>query len=185
MKLKLSHLTLSMFLFSAELFADIKQITVDEIKQVQKEWANEIVKIGELFEKQEDYKTEAKNAINKLYGYSEGQVLFKPTKASIDQFRETPEEALSYFVTGIEAEDHGFAIHPWTYVRFDNNEQIYIDTDSAISMGNYYFTDKNGKEIKVEFTFGYKRAKDSRLVIFLHHSSLPFSQTSIKHKHKS
>lgn len=49
-------------------------------------------------------------------------------------------------------------------------------------MGNYYFTDKNGKEVKVEFTFGYKRAKDSRLVIFLHHSSIPFSQTQIKHK---
>ncbi len=40
MKLKLSHLTLSMFLFSAESFGDIKPITVDEVKQVQKEWAN-------------------------------------------------------------------------------------------------------------------------------------------------
>ncbi len=60
-------------------------------------------------------------------------------------------------------------------VRFENSGTI-IDSDSAISMGNYYFTDTNtGKETKVEYTFGYKKDKDGKLRINLHHSSLPYA----------
>ncbi|MGQ9831530.1 MAG: hypothetical protein ACUVQI_07980, partial [Thermochromatium sp.] len=101
-------------------------------------------------------------------------VLFKPTKAAVDEFRETREEALSYFVTGVEAEDHGFALQPWSRVRFVNH-QIVINQDTAEAMGNYYFTDaKTGEVVKADFTFGYRRAADGHLVVFLHHSSLPY-----------
>ncbi len=186
-KKTISKLALPIILLSGQtLFAEpAKQITTEEIKQAQKEWANAIVTIGKVYDSKGDYKAEASKAIDKLYGYSEGSVLFKPTKASVDQFRETKEEALSYFVaTGIEKEDHGFAIKPWTKVRFDEQEKIVIDSDSAIAMGNYYFTDKAGQETKVEFSFGYKRAEDSRLVIFLHHSSMPFNPEPVKTKNK-
>jgi len=42
-----------------------------------------------------------------------------------------------------------------------------------LAMGNYYFTDLDGNETKVEYTFGYK-VIDSLIKIDLHHSSFPF-----------
>ena len=90
---------------------------------------------------------------------------------------ETKEEALSYFVGGGNPEDHGFAIQPWSKVRFENNEVIFNPGGkTAEAMGNYYFTDaKTDKEVKVEFTFGYEKLKHGEVKIFLHHSSLPYN----------
>ena len=42
-------------------------------------------------------------------------------------------------------------------------------------MGNYFFKDSKGCILKVEYTFGYKLS-NGKLVIDLHHSSLPFSK---------
>ena len=36
------------------------------------------------------------------------------------------------------AEDKGFAIAPWTAVRFDNKKTLFL-SDSATAMGEYYF----------------------------------------------
>ncbi|WP_452598896.1 hypothetical protein [Pontimicrobium sp. MEBiC01747] len=44
-------------------------------------------------------------------------------------------------------------------------------------MGNYFFTDLNGEEAKVEYTFGYKLI-DEELKIDVHHSSFPFVNAS-------
>ena len=46
---------------------------------------------------------------------------------------------------------------------------------SALAMGNSSFTDLNGEEVKVEYPFGYVRGEDGRLLINLHHASLPYS----------
>ena len=59
-------------------------------------------------------------------------------------------------------------------MRFEN-EGLYIDSDSAVAMGNYYFTTPEGQEVKVEYTFGYIPGKDGQPLINVHHSSLPFS----------
>jgi hypothetical protein len=40
-------------------------------------------------------------------------------------------------------------------------------------MGNYFFTDLEGNEAKVEYTFGYQLI-DGDLKIDLHHSSFPY-----------
>ena len=40
-------------------------------------------------------------------------------------------------------------------------------------MGNYFFTDQEGSEVKVEYTFGYVEDGDAKLRIYLHHSSMP------------
>ncbi|HER19955.1 MAG TPA: hypothetical protein ENO14_02805 [Chromatiales bacterium] len=161
-------------LFSATTFA-AAPITAEDVKKAQAEWAEAIVAIGKTKGNGETSQKTARDVIERLYAYSEGNVLFKPTKAMEDQFRETEREALSYFVGGSIKEDKGFALQPWSKVRFADDAQVFIDGDSAISMGNYYFTDADsGKEVKVEFTFGYKRAENDRLVIFLHHSSLPY-----------
>merc|ERR1712087_903411 len=112
-------------------------------------------------------------------------VLFKPTKATAHPFRATGEEAMSYFV-GAEAmkndefkgEDAGFAINGgkgWKSVVF-RNHQIEMMGDSAIAMGDYIFTDAtSGDEVRVEYTFGYRKNDDGKCRIFLHHSSVPYS----------
>ncbi len=40
-------------------------------------------------------------------------------------------------------------------------------------MGNYFFTDAEGSEVKVEYTFGYVQDEVGALRINLHHSSIP------------
>ena len=145
-----------------------------EILEAQKIWGEAIVAIGKAYTQKEDHKALAEKIVETLYGYDEGRVLFKPTKASEKQFRLTKEEAISYFVTGNVPEDRGFAIQPWRKVRFENAE-IIINGGSAIAMGNYYFTDANtGKEAKVEFTFGYFKDASGNLRINVHHSSFPY-----------
>lgn len=101
--------------------------------------------------------------------------MFKPTKCELQQFRPTKYEALSYFIAGDNRtckEDKGFAIQPWTKVRFKNSGLI-LDDKRAIAMGNYFFTDLDGNEAKVEYTFGYKLV-GPELKIDLHHSSFPY-----------
>ena len=153
------------------------RITRQEVISAQKTWGYAIVSIGNTYTNNGDYKALAAETVDTLYGYDEGTVLFAPTKAAKKQFRSTKEEAISYFVTGIVPEDNGFAIHPWSKIRFENSG-IIIDSDSAVAMGNYYFTDINtAKEVKVEFTFGYFKDENGKLRINVHHSSLPYSPT--------
>ena len=155
--------------------ADSK-ITKKEVLKAQKAWAKGIVAISDVYLKKGDYKARAKKLIKDLYAYGKSDVLFKPTLASDDQFRESFDQALSYFVGGVVSEDKGFAIKPWSNARF-GEQQIIIDSDSAIAMGNYYFTPVGSKkETKVEFTFGYMKDSRGKLRINVHHSSLPFSK---------
>lgn len=149
-----------------------------DILEAQKLWGSAIVKIGQAYREDEDYKKMAENAVGEFYGYGLGTVLFKPTKASVKQFRLTFESAVSYFVGGNPdfPEDKGFALQPWKNVRFEN-AGIIINDNSAFAMGNYFFTDYNDVETKVEYTFGYRLAKNGKLKIVLHHSSIPFQNS--------
>ena len=157
-------------------FAHGSKITEKEVIAAQESWAAGIVEISEVFLEDGDYKSRAAEHIKDLYAYEQGDVLFKPTLASEDQFRETFEEALSYFVGGKISEDKGFAIKPWSNVRF-GDQQIITDSDSASAMGNYFFTPHGETdEVKVEYTFGYIKDKDGNVRINVHHSSLPYSE---------
>ncbi|MBW6536213.1 MAG: hypothetical protein K0B11_14485 [Mariniphaga sp.] len=153
-----------------------KVITEPEINQIQQEWGKSLVHIGEAFTKNDDYKSAAINHVNTFYGYNDGEVLFKPTLANNRQFRKTFESALSYFI-GRNPEfpqDIGFALVPWKEVRFENSGLI-LKKKFAVAMGNYYFLDFTGREVKVEYTFGFFRNSEGRLKINLHHSSIPHS----------
>ena len=149
-------------------------IGMADVEGAQKAWGEGIVAIANAHKNDGDYVSIASNHINTLYAYQMGPVLFKPTLAAIDQFRPTFETALSYFVASNNAcpEDKGFAIKGWTNVRFENSEVI-IDGGTALAMGNYYFTDPQGAEVKVEYTFGYIEDDQGNLRIQLHHSSMP------------
>ncbi len=151
-------------------------ITKEQVIDAQNEWGAGVVKIGSLKDNRPECETFANDFLDKLYSFENGPVVFKPTKCKIEQFRPTKPEALSYFIAGEDracAEDGGFAINPWTKVRFEN-AGIILEENRAIAMGNYFFTDLDGNEAKVEYTFGYK-LKDGQLKIDLHHSSFPYN----------
>ena len=150
-------------------------ITEAEVSEAQEIWGSGIVAIGQAYLDGGDYAAVAADHVDTLYNYGEGGVLFKPTKAAEEQFRLTEDEALSYFVGGSVPEDTGFALQPWTAVRFENAD-IITSEDSAVAMGNYFFTDgATGNEVKVEYTFGYVRGDDGDLLINVHHSALPYN----------
>ena len=151
-------------------------ITLDNIKNVQKEWGDSLVKLGSLKSNREACDKGAESLINRLYGYNNGTVLFKPTKAKDNQFRLTFDGAKSYFIAENSdfSEDKGFALQPWTNVRFEN-ASVVLKKNSAIAMGNYFFTDTSGNVVKVEYTFGYFLDEKNHLKINLHHSSLPYT----------
>jgi hypothetical protein len=151
------------------------RITEQEIMEAQKAWGEGIVAIGKAYTDKGDYRAAAERHIDELYGYGSGEVLFKPTKVADQQFRPTKQGALSYFVGGDGdfPEDKGFAIHPWTDVRFENKGTL-IEGNTALAMGNYYFTTPDGEDVKVEYSFGYRKDDAGKLRIVLHHSSLPY-----------
>ena len=151
-------------------------IREEDVLSIQKEWADSIISIGKIFLDKGNYRLEAEKTLKKLYAFDISNVLFKPTFASQNQFRNSFEDALSYFVGGNIEEDNGFAIKPWFKIRFSENK-IVIARDNAIAMGNYYFTSVEDKknETKVEYTFGYIKDKKGNLRINLHHSSIPHS----------
>ena len=151
-------------------------ITKEQVTEIQKQWGDGVVKIGSLKDERNECERYTSEFLDKLYAFELGTVLFKPTKCSDEQFRPTKEKAISYFIAGDHrtcGEDKGFAIQPWTKVRFENTDFIYEEA-RAIAMGNYYFTGIDGSETKVEFTFGYKLI-DGKLKIDLHHSSFPYN----------
>jgi hypothetical protein len=150
-----------------------ESISKADVEAAQKGWGEGIVKIG----KSENPKEAAMEHLNQFYAFGDGQVLFKPTLASKDQFRGTEKEALSYFIGQDMKEDNGFALAPYTNVRWEN-EGIVTDSDSAIAMGNYFFTTTDGAEVKVEYSFGYIKDENGNVKINMHHSSLPFTPES-------
>ncbi len=151
-------------------------ITKEQVLDAQNKWGAGVVKVGALKDNRAECESFTLDFLNNLYGFDEGQVIFKPTKCANEQFRPTKESALSYFIAGDDRacdEDKGFAIQPWTKVRFENAGFI-LEENRAIAMGNYFFTDLEGNEAKVEYTFGYKLV-GGELKIDLHHSSFPYN----------
>ena len=165
--------TLYSFIFERKKIMNM--ITEKQVIEAQNNWGNGVVKVGSLKDERSQCEVAASEFADNLYAFQEGPVLFKPTKCAEEQFRPTKAEAASYFIAGDDRacqEDKGFAINPWTNVRFENHGFI-LEEKRAIAMGNYFFTDLNGNEAKVEYTFGYKLV-DGNLKIDLHHSSFPY-----------
>lgn len=149
-------------------------ITEADIRNAQKMWGDAVVRIGASGAKAPEV---AEAAAKAAYAFELGPILFKPTLAAEQPFRPDLVGTLSYFVSGNPdyPEDSGFAIKPWTKVRFDNHN-IKLFGNKAIAMGHYYFTAKaTGKETKVEYTKGYVKTADGRVLIFLQDSSLPYA----------
>ncbi len=174
--MKIKSLVAALFLtLTTSAFAQSYGITIDEVKTTQEDWGKSIVKIGKVFTNGGDYSAEAKSQIMRLYDYEKGTVLFKPTLAADIPFRPTVEGALSYFVGGNAnfPEDKGFAIAPWTKVRFENHNIITYGM-KGIAMGHYFFTNLDGEETKVEYTLGFIK-RGTEIKITIQDSSLPYN----------
>jgi len=151
-------------------------VSLDDVLAVQAKWADAIKTISSVYVSGGDYVDAAAKAAGDLYDYGNSKVLFEPAKA-------TAESAMSYFVGGSAlpggcGEDAGFAINGgkgWSNVVFQNHH-IELCGITAIAMGTYYFTSAaDSSKAKVEYAFGYKKNENSKVRIFLHHSSVPYS----------
>lgn len=151
-------------------------MTKDLVLAAQQAWGDGIVRIAAAHASGEDFEAVAREHIETLYAYEQSAVLFKPTLAAAQQFRSSFDDALSYFVAtnGVCPEDGGFAIKGWTAVRFENVDVLTFGS-TAMAMGNYFFTDPSGEEVKVEYSFGYMMDGDGQVRINLHHSSMPYN----------
>ncbi|MEW6204897.1 MAG: phosphoribosyl-AMP cyclohydrolase [Pseudomonadota bacterium] len=154
-------------------------ITEAEVLKAQQIWGNAVVQISKDFESGglDKAKKTTKAALDKTYAYDMGPVLFKPTLAAIPQnIRSTEEGALSYYVGGNKKfpNDSGFALKGWRNVE-SKNSVIYLNGNTALTMGNVSFTDKNGKVTTVDKTWGYVKDSAGNVKIVLHHSSLPYT----------
>jgi hypothetical protein len=150
-------------------------IGVHEIEAAQASWGRAVVNVGATasWDKASALATEL---VENHYQLEDGTLLFCPTKASEKPFRTTLKEVVSYFVGGDRdhGEDSGFALEPWSSIRFENHGVVSRE-DVGIAMGHYYFGRQDGSELKVEYSFVYVRDAQGILRIQLHHSALPYS----------
>ena len=153
-------------------------VTEKEAIAAQDAWCGALLSIGSTYEKdgQAAAKALAEKVIDAAYAYQMGAVLFKPTLTVNPQtFRTTRAGALAYFVGGDASfpNDTGFALKGWKKC-VPENAGIFIDGNSAITMGKVHFTDKTGKVTTVDKTWGYIKDDAGKLRINLHHSSLEY-----------
>ncbi len=156
-----------------------RAITESEVLAAEKAWGDALVAISTTYDTKgiEAARALAEKVIDTAYAYQFGPVLFKPTLAVAPQtFRTTRAGALSYFVGGDPAfpMDKGFALKHWQKVEI-KNAAIFISGDTATTMGNVIFTDKDGKIVIVDKTWEYFKDDTGKLRIILHHSSLPYT----------
>ncbi|MCZ2341575.1 MAG: hypothetical protein LC104_07230 [Bacteroidales bacterium] len=162
----------------------LKPITEAEVNAAQQAWCDGLLKISKAHMNGGDYKKLAAQIIADSYDYADGKVFFKPTLSSRpDTFRPTQEGALSYVVGGNPKfpSDTGFALKNWVKAGYDNNAAengIQIHGNIAITMGNVFFTDAKGSEVKVDKTFVFRRCADGKLRLIVHKSALPFDSSN-------
>ena len=154
-------------------------ITETELVKARTAWGDGLVAISRAYDDKgiEEARTLAGGLLDSLYGFEFGPILFKPTLSGGAQtFRTDKDGTLSYFI-GHNPEfpqDTGFGLKSWRDVQFDTSA-FFIEGNVAMWMGWVTFTDRAGASVKVDKSFGYKRAGDGSLKLVLHHSSLPYA----------
>lgn len=131
-------------------------------------WTQGVIDIGRVYKAEGDYKKTALAFIENHYAFDRGDVLFKPTFTKEIIFRNSIEQALSYFVGGMVAEDNGFALRTWEKI-----DLIQVSTIESIgaAMGLLNFKPVGSDtKTKVAFTF-ILDSSETILKIRVHHSS--------------
>ena len=88
----------------------INNKTENLVSQMQKRWANIVLKIGKEYKQKKNLDNLVFELLNNIYAFDYCDVLFKPTMAQVDQFRSSKEEFVSYFLgqNRVCEEDKGF-----------------------------------------------------------------------------
>ena len=154
-------------------------INVTELATARAAWGNGLVAISKAYDEMgiDGARDLADSLLDNLYGFEFGPILFKPTlSGGARTFRTDREGTLSYFI-GHDPnfpQDTGFGLKSWRKVTSETSS-FFIEGDVAMWMGWVTFTDRDGNVVKVDKSFGYRRAADGSLKLVLHHSSLPFT----------
>jgi len=154
-------------------------ITETDLAKARTAWGDGLIAISTAFDAGgiEAVKAIAGGLLDSLYGFEFGPILFKPTLSGGAQtFRTDRTGTLSYFIGHNPdfPQDTGFGLKSWRDVSSDT-ASFFIEDDFALWMGWVRFTDRHGDTVKVDKSFGYRRAADGSLKLVLHHSSLPYS----------
>ena len=154
-------------------------ITETDLAIARTAWSDGLIAISTAFDAGgiEAVKAIAGGLLDSLYGFEFGPILFKPTLSGGAQtFRTDRTGTLSYFIGHNPdfPQDTGFGLKSWRDVSSDTSS-FFIEGDLALWMGWVHFTDRHGDTVKVDKSFGYRRAADGSLKLVLHHSSLPYS----------
>ena len=154
-------------------------ITETDLAKARTAWGDGLIAISKAYDESgiEGARAIAGDLLDALYGFEFGPVLFKPTLSGGAQtFRTDRTGTLSYFIGDNSdfPQDTGFALKSWREVVSETSS-FFIEGDVAMWMGWVTFTNKDGDVVKVDKSFGYRRAEDGSLKLVLHHSSLPYS----------
>ena len=154
-------------------------ITETDLAKARIAWGDGLIAISRAFDAGgiDATKAIAGSLLDSLYGFEFGPILFKPTLSGGAQtFRTDRTGTLSYFIGHNPdfPQDTGFGLKSWSDVSSDT-ASFFIEGDLALWMGWVRFTDRHGDTVKVDKSFGYRRAADGSLKLVLHHSSLPYS----------
>ena len=154
-------------------------ITETDLAKARTAWGDGLIAISKAYDESgiEGARAIAGDLLDALYGFEFGTVLFKPTLSGGAQtFRTDRTGTLSYFIGDNSdfPQDTGFALKSWREVVSETSS-FFIEGDVAMWMGWVTFTSKDGDVVKVDKSFGYRRAEDGSLKLVLHHSSLPYS----------
>lgn len=154
-------------------------INETELAEARAAWGDGLVAISRAYDDGgiEMARAVAGDILESLYGFEFGPVLFKPTlSGGAKTFRTDRTGTLSYFIGHNPdfPQDTGFGLKSWREVS-SQTSSVFVEGDVAMWMGWVTFTDRNGDAVKVDKSFGYRRAADGRLKLVLHHSSLPYT----------
>lgn len=154
-------------------------ITETDLAKARTAWGDGLIAISKAYDESgiEGARAIAGDLLDALYGFEFGPILFKPTLSGGAQtFRTDRTGTLSYFIGDNSdfPQDTGFGLKSWREVTSET-ASFFIEGDVAMWMGWVTFTSKDGAVVKVDKSFGYRRAEDGSLKLVLHHSSLPYS----------
>ena len=117
-------------------------INKEDIYESQRKWALGIVNIGKVKNDFTRAQELTQEFLENQYDFNLGNVQFKPTKASLHQFRNDISSATSYFIGGNKSfeEDSGFAFMPWSEVKFENDSILIPNNENFSTTSNYLIT---------------------------------------------
>lgn len=154
-------------------------INETELAEARAAWGEGLVTISRAYDHDgiDGARAVASDILKSLYGFEFGPILFKPTlSGGAKTFRTDRAGTLSYFIGHNPdfPQDTGFGLKSWREVSAQTSS-VFIEGEVAMWMGWVTFTSKDGDVVKVDKSFGYRRAADGRLKLVLHHSSLPYA----------